>query len=89
MKKDFKTPRKWKKYERAAVRVVLDWVKMAQYEDKEWDDHIHLFAASVYNNGDGLVFLYFDEKRQRVGMRTEYKDWMRRILDNISRLPFY
>lgn len=86
--RNFRTPQKWKRYEKEAVRVAQDWIERAQYEGDEWLYHIHLFAANVYNRGDGLVFLYFNERTQRGGMTDEFKDWMSRILDGVSRLPF-
>jgi len=89
MKNNFLTPKNWKKYEKEAVGVAQDWIERAQYENEDWYYHIHLFAAKVYNRGDGLVFLYFNERTQRSGMTKEFRDWMARILDGISRLPFY
>ncbi len=86
MKKQFNTPRKWAKYEKEAVRVCIEWLNSDQ---EDWYKHIHIFAAKVYNRGDGLVFLYFNERTQRSGMTKEFKDWMARILDHISQLPIF
>lgn len=55
MENRFLTPQKWKKYEKEAVKVAQDWIERAQYENEDWHYHIHLFAAKVYNRGDGLV----------------------------------
>lgn len=84
-----KTPQKWKKYEKEAAKVVKDWIERAQYENDDWYYHIHLFAAEVYNRGDGLVFIDFNEKTQKSFMRPEFKKWMNDLLDSMSRLPFY
>lgn len=74
MENRFLTPQKWKKYEKEAVKVAQDWIERAQYENEDWHYHIHLFAAKVYNRGDGLVFLYFNERTQQSGMTKEFKD---------------
>ena len=83
----FDTPKKWEKYEREAVKVAQKWINSKTGEG--WYAHIHEFAADVYNRGEGLVFLEFNERTQKSFMKKEFKEWMERILNNISRLPFY
>lgn len=76
-----KTPRKWKKYE-ARARVAI--MKFIADERDDFRLMLREFAGKIYNSGDGLVFLGFNERTQRAFLRKEYVAWMEALSAEIG-----
>ena len=76
-----KTPRKWKNYEGRARAAIMKFIA-----DERDDFRLMLreFAGEIYNSGDGLVFLDFNERTQRAFLRKEYVAWMEALSAEID-----
>jgi len=76
-----RTPEQFKKYEREAKNRLIKYFKADSHDFKGfmWD-----FAGDVYNRGDGLVFMDFNEKSQRSFLKNEYMEWIKALASEIS-----
>lgn len=63
----------FKKYEREARKRLVEYFKSEHMDFKRF---VRNFAADVYNRGDGLVFMDFNEKTQRSFLRAKYIAWI-------------
>jgi len=81
MEQTTKTPEQFKKYEREAKTRLIQYFKSdnTDFIKFMWD-----FAADVYNSGDGLVFMDFNERSQRSFLKDEYMEWIKSLASEIS-----
>lgn len=75
-----KTPEQFKKYEREAKNRLIEYFK----SDNDFRKFMWDFAGDVYNRGDGLVFMDFNERSQRSFLKYEYMEWIKSLASEIS-----
>lgn len=78
-----KTPPEFKKYEREAKKRIIAWNAK---QDVGFFQMLWQFAGDVYNRGDGLVLMDFNERTQRTFLKKKYVDWMKELSNEIDQL---
>ena len=76
-----KTPAQFKKYEREAKNRLIEYFKS---DANDFRKFMWSFAGDVYNRGDGLVFMDFNERSQKSFLKTEYMEWIKSLASEVS-----
>ena len=85
-----KTPEQFKKYEREAKTRLIEHFKSRVIlgdnvsDANDFRTFMWVFAGDVYNRGDGLVFMDFNERSQKSFLKNEYMEWIKSLASEVS-----
>jgi hypothetical protein len=78
----------WEPYRSMICQRLLAWERSGRSNEdgKTLTAFGHSIGADVYNSGAGLVFLDFNERRQRCYLKPGFLTWLQELADETRRV---